>query len=61
MKNIMSKQTKDIDKEELKRLRKFEKEFRKIQAKLVKYDELRWNNMRYENLYQNAIEELEYL
>ena len=57
----MSKQTEDVDKKELKRLRKFEKTFRKIQAKLVKYDELRWNNMRYENLYQDVIEELEYL
>lgn len=57
----MSEQTKDIDKEELKRLRKFEKTFRKIQARLVKYDELRWNNMRYEHLYQDVIEELEYL
>ena len=61
MKNSISKQTKDIDKEELKRLRKFEKTFRKIQARLVKYDDLRWDNIRYENLYQNAIEDLEYL
>ena len=58
MGNTMSKQT---DKKELKRLRKFEKTFRKIQARLVKYDELRWNNMRYEHLYQDVIEELEYL
>lgn len=50
--------------EELKKLRDFEKQFRKIQKKLRENDDKRWEdiaNYKYEDRYLEAIEELEYL
>lgn len=50
--------------EELKKLRNFEKQFRKIQKKLRENDDKRWQditNYKYEDRYLEAIEELEYL
>lgn len=50
--------------EELKKLKNFEKQFRKLQEKLRENDDKRWEditNYKYEDRYQEAIEELEYL
>jgi hypothetical protein len=50
--------------EELKKLKNFEKQFRKLQEKLRENDDKRWKditNFKYEERYLEAIEELEYL